>query len=142
MGGSIVFCSFWSNLGSGTIKSCYLIGKMDVWAFQKIITQVNVKCMSMIIFWNTQKSFFLILMQLLMVPLSWADQKLPKTIEAPHPKICEKFRKYFFKKTALNIHFRWMVSIVLVTLLYAHDSGTIKSCIRIGKNWFLGISKK
>ena len=30
-----------------------------------------------------KNQIFLILMQLLMVPLSWADQKLPKTIEPP-----------------------------------------------------------
>ena len=35
---------------------------------------------------NAQKSIFCTLMQLLMVPLSQAYQKLPKTIELPHLK--------------------------------------------------------
>merc|ERR1712059_19825 len=50
-------------------------------------TQVYVKCMSVDYFFETaKKQFFCILMQLLMVPLSRAYQKLPKTIEITHLK--------------------------------------------------------
>ena len=63
-----------------------------------------------------KNNVFPILKPLLIVPLSQAYQKLPKTVEPPSkvnveqataiclkkiPKICEKFRKYFFWKTAL-----------------------------------------
>ena len=50
----------------------------------------------------------------------------------------------FFKNgcSSLNIHFRLGSSIVLGSFWYAHDRGTIKSCIRIQKNCFLGLSKK
>merc|ERR1712059_170387 len=53
--------------------------------------------------------FFPILLQLLMVPLSWADQKLPKTIETSHLKSI-------------------LGQLVLVHIDDVLVSGTIKSC--------------
>ena len=50
---------------------------------KKIITYVNIKCLFYYFFEMPKNQIFLILMQLLMVPLLWADQKLPKTIEPP-----------------------------------------------------------
>ena len=60
--------------------------KNDFWAFQKIIMQVNVKCDIMIIYLKCQNQTFQTIMQLLMLLLSWAYQKLRKTIETPHLK--------------------------------------------------------
>ena len=54
-----------------------------------------------------------------------------------------KHHEYFYENSPSrpNIYIRWGVSIVLGSFWSAHDSGTIKSCIRIGKFWFLGIKK-
>ena len=47
----------------------------------------------------TKNQFYPILMQLLMVPLLWADQKLPKTIEIPHLKwILSEVQQFVYKK--------------------------------------------
>ena len=85
MGGSIVLAAFHPILAVVPLKDALGLAIIDFWAFKKIIMQVYVKCDIMI--WNDLKcpknQIFPILMQLLMVPLSWAYQKLPKTIEAP-----------------------------------------------------------
>ena len=87
-GVSFVLGSFWYVHDSGTIKSCIRIGKNWVLGISK---KWSHKCLSSeffsIILLKAKKLiFFPILMQLLMVPWSWADQKLPKTIETPHLK--------------------------------------------------------
>ena len=48
----------------------------------------------------------------------------------------------FFKQMAVDRSiFRWRGSIVLGSFWYVCDSGTIKSCIMIGKNWFWAFKK-
>merc|ERR1712059_66488 len=56
----------------------------DFWAFQKNNRKNSLGYTCLIIFLNAQKSIFPILKPLSMVPLSQADQKLPKTIETPY----------------------------------------------------------
>ena len=61
--------------------------KIVFWAFQKNNHNVTLMLHLPDYFFEMPKNqFFPILMQLLLVPLSWADQKLPKTIEDPHLK--------------------------------------------------------
>ena len=61
------------------------MGRIDFWAFQEnnhaIVCQVS---FFYYFFEMPKNQFFPILMQLLMVPLSRAGQKLPKTMET-HP---------------------------------------------------------
>ena len=69
------------------LKVALGLGKFDFWAFQKNNHEVALTLqLCDYLFEMTKNHFFPILMQLLMVPLSWADQKLPKTIETPHLK--------------------------------------------------------
>ena len=79
------FFSFWSQLHSGTIKSCHWVSEnWFFWHFsvskQASVTQVGLKWYFFYFFKCP------ILWQCLMVPLwSW-DKKLKKTIETPHLK--------------------------------------------------------
>ena len=68
------------------LKVALGLEKFDFWAFQKNNWKNSLGYTCVIIFWNAQKSIFPILKPLLMVPLSQADQKLPKTIETPQLK--------------------------------------------------------
>ena len=54
--------------------------------FKKIIMMLHLCYTCLIIFLKHPKTIFCIIMKLLMVPLSQAYQKLPKTIEPTHLK--------------------------------------------------------
>ena len=69
------------------LKVALGLGNFDFWAFQKSNQASLCQVAHHNYFFEMPKNLiFPILMQLLMVPLSWADQKLPKTIEHPHLK--------------------------------------------------------
>ena len=82
--GSIVLDSFWSDLHSGTIKSCIQMAQIWFLGMPKNNHDVTLEDHLHDYFFEMPKNkICAILMQLLMVPLWRSDQKLPKATEPP-----------------------------------------------------------
>ena len=87
-GGFQLFCAAFDMIMTGVPLEVALgYKKIVFWAFQKNNHDVTLVLHLHDYFFETPKNkISAILMQLLMVPLSWSCQKLSKTIETPHLK--------------------------------------------------------
>ena len=69
------------------LKVALGLEKFDFWAFQKNNHEESLDGNLCDYFFELPKNkFFFSILKQFMVSLSWADQKLPKTIETPHLK--------------------------------------------------------
>ena len=81
------WAAFYMPMAVVPLKVALGFGKFDFQTFQKNNHDVTLDIHLCDYFFEMPKNqFFPILMQLLMIPLSWEDQKMSKTIEPIHLK--------------------------------------------------------